>query len=255
MISRIRLAARYRIPEFVSLLIQGVDDVLARGCDEVILPQENRRQNFLISEPRKIVFILNCPSLCDAPPVLPLPDRQPLRIILSGYLTWTRGIREIVEAGKRESRVQFLAMGQYEKGVRDYLIDSGITECYPMSSQRDVLRLTTSCHLVAAFYNPDRKINRQAAPNKLYDAMAASRPLLINSEVEISRLVSDEWRCGYAVPFSDTERLAALFNKISLNDDECRIRGKNGRSLFETTYNWEAMERQISEMVRRLSSD
>ena len=137
-------------------------------------------------------------------------------------------------------------MGQYEKGVRDYLIDSGITECYPMSSQRDVLRLTTSCHLVAAFYNPDRKINRQAAPNKLYDAMAASRPLLINSEVEISRLVSDEWRCGYAVPFSDTERLTALFNKISLNDDECRIRGKNGRSLFETTYNWEAMECRFS---------
>jgi glycosyltransferase involved in cell wall biosynthesis len=242
-------SARYRIPSWMAATIQWVDDQLMSECDMVIVPQHNRLGNFLCRRPRRHCILPNCPHLADAPPLRPWPPTPPLRLMLSGLLAWTRGVKELTEAARVAGGVEVIAVGLYDAGVREYLEASGVARTYPLMNQEQVLALSADCHLIAAFYDPARRINRQAAPNKIFDAMAVARPVLLNTEVEIAPQVIDQWQCGYALPYHDCNAVARLFRQVAADPAEAQRLGGNGRKRFETEFHWEALAPVIEDYL------
>jgi glycosyltransferase involved in cell wall biosynthesis len=240
-------AGRYRLAPWAQAAIQYLDDMLMTHCDEVILPQENRYANFRFRRPKQWRLVPNCPFLDEAPPVEPLPQPTPVRILLSGLITWNRGVREITEAARHSGVGQVVLVPSLpmDKDVAEYLATSGIVEQHSPMSQREVLRLTQTCHLVAAYYEPSCTIHLQAAPNKVFDAMAAARPSLLNAETEVSRQVVETWHCGFAVPYGDSDALSQLLATIHRDLSLCHELGMNGRRLFESQYHWEHVTQDI----------
>jgi len=235
-------SVRYRVPKSVEAAFQCIDDLLMTACDVVVLPGENRRANFRYRRPGDLYIVPNCPFLSDAPEPSPLPPGKSLRLIMSGNLTPMTGGRQIVRAAKIAGDVEVLILSEkFSPGLREELEKCPFVTIRPEVSQREALKITTTCNVVVAFYDPAVKLNRQACPNKLFDAMATARPVLINSEVDLAKQVVDEWKCGYSVGFHDTEQLADLLGSIRANPDRQRRLGLNGRRLFEKTYNWEAI--------------
>lgn len=240
-------AGRYRLAPWAQAAIQYLDDMLMTHCDEVILPQENRYANFRFRRPKQWRLVPNCPFLDEAPPVEPLPRPTPVRILLSGLITWNRGVREITEAARRSGVGQVVVVPGLppDKDVADYLAASDVVEQHSAMPQRAVMRLAQSCHLVAAYYEPSCAIHLQAAPNKIFDAMAAARPSLVNAETEVSRQVVETWHCGFAVGYSDTDALSQLLGEIHQDLTLCHELGMHGRRLFESHYHWERVTQDI----------
>jgi hypothetical protein len=58
---------------------------------------------------------------------------------------------------------------------------------------------------IFAHYKPLNQNFRLAAPNKVYEAFALARPLLINSEAVISQMCRDEG-FGYVSPYAMSRR-------------------------------------------------
>lgn len=239
-------SARYTLPRWLATAIQVSDDVLASLCDCIIVPQENRLSNFKLGFRVPVEIVPNCPMLKDAPPPRLLPV-GPARILLSGWLTWTRGIRQLVTAASMAGNVELIAVGLFGEGVKKFLEDSGVVQVHQeWCSQAQVLKMAGECQLVAAFYEPSARINRQAASNKVFDAMAAARPVLINSEVEEAKRVVEDWQCGFSVPYHDVPSLTALFRQLGQRRDETTHCGINGRMLFEKMFHWEKVSVQIT---------
>lgn len=240
---------RYQVAEGVANCIQWIDDQLTRSANVVVVPQENRCGHLDWCSER-LVVIQNTPYHADAPIYVTPPRRDELRVLISGQMMWSRGIRELVNAAILNGRVRIIAVAEkYPAGVREFLMQSGVVQIEAGRSQAELLQLAATCDLLAALYEPSTAINRKAAPNKVFDAMAVGRPIVVNSEVEVSTRVTDLWRCGYACPYHDPKAISEVFEVILSNPADAIARGRRGRDIFETQLNWESVSLRLGERL------
>ena len=81
-------------------------------------------------------------------------------------------------------------------------------------------------------------------PNKLFDYMAHSLPVIVSSAKPIKRIV-EETDCGYVFESDNPQSLADLLIYISNNKQELEMKAKNGYKAVEEKYNWENDENNI----------
>ncbi|MCK9506362.1 MAG: glycosyltransferase family 4 protein [Porticoccaceae bacterium] len=72
-------------------------------------------------------------------------------------------------------------------------------------------------------------------PNKVFDYMAAGRPVLLAIDGEIRKVVEDA-RAGLFVPPGNPHALADAIQAMAKDPEECRKMGVNGRTLIETRF-------------------
>lgn len=84
-------------------------------------------------------------------------------------------------------------------------------------------------------------------PNKLFDYMAARKPVIVSDVVPMKRIV-EAVECGYSYRDYDVDDLVAKLKL--LQDHEIRLRlGMNGRSAVERSYNWANEEKMIQQAL------
>jgi glycosyltransferase involved in cell wall biosynthesis len=119
-------------------------------------------------------------------------------------------------------------------------------------SYTEVMEQTRQADALFAFYDPRTPIARLASPNKLFEAMAAAKPIIINSETAAAHVVS-RLGCGLVVPFADIRSLKSAIQ--SLKDDRqlaARL-GARGRNAFETQYSWQLMEKKLLKLYHEVA--
>ncbi len=72
-------------------------------------------------------------------------------------------------------------------------------------------------------------------PNKVFDYMAAGKPVLLAIDGVIRQVV-EEAEAGIAVPPGDPAAIAEAIHKLALNPVKCRKMGMNGRKLIESRF-------------------
>jgi len=95
---------------------------------------------------------------------------------------------------------------------------------------------------------PNEAYFHMALPIKLFDSMAASRPVIVSNCLEMANVVRNE-RCGLEYNFSP-EELADRIGTLSGNPRLSVELGDNGRRAVEHKYNWNAMCRKMVEAIR-----
>lgn len=90
------------------------------------------------------------------------------------------------------------------------------------------------------------------SPNKLFDYMAAKKPVLCTVPGAVARMV-EENNCGFISPPEDAEALADNARKIkSLSGDELAALGENGRDLIQNKYSRAELARTLGSLLSRL---
>ncbi len=165
-----------------------------------------------------------------------------------GNLGPDRCLLEASEAVRGMEGVTFriAGTGDLEEPLRSGAERSPEVEFLGQIDHRRLLRETARAHAILAWYDPSVPADRVASPNKLFDAMMLSRPVIVISETFVAELVS-EIGGGLVVPYADEGALQQAVG--CLRDDAGYVYslGATGRRAFESTYNWKINEQRLRE--------
>lgn len=91
-------------------------------------------------------------------------------------------------------------------------------------------------------------------PNKVFDYMAAGKPVVLAIDGVIREVV-EAADCGYYAPPGDPQQLAAIIRKLASDPEKSRIMGINGRKYLEDHFSRKVVgEKLISLLLQLISS-
>jgi len=166
-------------------------------------------------------------------------------VFYGGMISEERGLRQLVEATAL-ARVKLVVAGHGadEASLVPIFQKSSHVRFLGNIPYADVLKWTVKCQLIAALYDPAIPNNRLASPNKLFEAMMLSKPVVTNSETRPAEIVEGVG-CGFVVKYGDANGLADALHLLADNIAMRREMGARGRMAFEERFNWPIMEKRL----------
>ena len=98
----------------------------------------------------------------------------------------------------------------------------------------DVARIVAGCNACLTIYAATNK-EQTWSPNKMFDALAAGRPVLINVPGWLGDTIENN-RCGHFVDPEHPDALADALEKLAADPELCQEMGRNGRALAEREF-------------------
>jgi len=237
---------------FRKFLAKQERKMIARA-DAVIVPDLRRREQFGTVRPRYLLEIQNVPEDC-RPRTQP-QDPSQFVVFYGGMIAKDRGLVDLLAACEATGAKLLVAgHGPDEAELLDDIESSPAASYLGTISYEEVLQQTTSSQAVAALYDPSVPNNRFAAPNKLFEAMMFSKPVIVSDGTSAAEIVREE-ACGLVVPYGDREALKRALESLMLSPTESAAMGARGRAAFERRYNWKAMEPLLLETYADLLKD
>ena len=223
---------------------------LAEDVDRIIIavPGLRRYLGLLGEEATVIRTFRPRPSGEYSPP--PLHHR--LRVGFFGGLHPINGVDIILRAAKETSKdVHVVIAGD---GPMRWLVEGAASETVAylgFVTNRDILVEITHCDVLLSLTDPDTRNGRIGLTNKLYEAMAAGRPVIVTGGTAQSDLVEQEhmgWSCPY-----DPKMLTGLLRYIALHPEECVRRGQNALAAAQRLC-WEDESQKLITLYKELMS-
>lgn len=90
-------------------------------------------------------------------------------------------------------------------------------------------------------------------PNKVFDYMAAGRPVILAIDGVIRQVV-EEAQAGIFVPPGDSQGLASVIRQLATNPEKCRTMGMNGRKMVKSRYSREEVANQFAAILEAMRS-
>jgi len=247
-------------PKISRAFFARIDRSLMRFADVVILPDDSRREQVGLSNNEKIVTIVNAPSdIFSENGVAQDFVSENFTMFYGGYITDDRGVDAICQAVRSLSSVRLVIMGPCSEAYGSKL--NNICQNAPnielflnWTPHEEILKQAVAADMLFAFYDPDIPNNQYASPNKLFEAMMCSKPILVNDGTSMVKIVRDE-KCGLVVPYGDVEAIKHAILTLKNDPALCKHLGENGRKAYETKYNWNIMEGRLLEVYEKLDPD
>jgi hypothetical protein len=148
--------------------------------------------------------------------------------LISGLLNLNKGLR-IFSAGWIGDNYTKILFEKYDK-VINY---SGVLNQY------EALKLSQKVDYIICVYEPNSINNINASPNKIYDAIQIQTPVIINSEVKISKFV-DKINLGYIIKDYYKINYENLYNDLVKNRLSYQIDND-----LRKKYCWEAIDHNL----------
>lgn len=131
-------------------------------------------------------------------------------IYVNGWLTKTRGMKQVLHIAKQEN-IGILIAGKSDSDYIDKLSDLDNVLYVGELSSIYALSLYRVCDFVLTYYDPVIYINRFAESNKWGDAIEMNTPIIVNSEVVTAKFIRDNG-CCISVPYNEVEELIIRIN-------------------------------------------
>lgn len=236
-------------PRFRELLANQERRMIGKA-DVVVLPDLRRKVQFGNARPKHLVEIMNVPEDRAVPAGAEDPDH--FVVFYGGMIANDRGLVDLVVACEATgARFIVAGHGPDEALLLDTIESSPASTYLGTIPYKEVLERTATCHAVAALYDPSVPNNRFAAPNKVFEAMMFSKPVLVSEGTAAAEIVR-EVGCGLLVRYGDRDGLKRALESLMLSPADCAAMGARGRKAFETKYNWSAMEPRLLDAYRGL---
>lgn len=122
--------------------------------------------------------------------------------------------------------------GELEKMVQDYKLTNVVfSDLVP--DKEEVARIVAACNVCLTIYRAVKECTW--SPNKMFDALAAGKPVLINVEGWLGETIVDN-NCGRCLGPNKPEMLAGALVELADNPDLCSEMGRNARALAERDF-------------------
>lgn len=103
---------------------------------------------------------------------------------------------------------------------------------------------TSECDAVLCVFDPRHNLNNKlGSPNKVFDAMMASKPVMVTKGTYAAELVAEE-KCGVAIDYVPSSFLPAVA-QLKGSPEIAKMMGQQAKNAAERTYNWEAVSKVL----------
>ena len=106
------------------------------------------------------------------------------------------------------------------------------------------------CDILTAMYNPVIANNRYAAPNKLYESMMLSKPVMMCKNTGWDELILQN-DTGILIEPTEKGIGIGIDMFITRKDEWCEM-GKRAFSVYKKDYSWSVMRNRIRDLYRDL---
>jgi glycosyltransferase involved in cell wall biosynthesis len=232
-------------------LLRGVatafGSLARRYADRLIVTDENRLR-MIGRHGGKTIVIENVPEDpgCGLARQYPV---GPIKIWAAGTLDELHGLRQLLEAVRPLEGVVVVSAGwPYDEFAANEFVRSPRVEYQGVVSSRRALELAASCDAVFCYYAPVSANMINASPNKIYDAMAIGRPILVNREVKVAAQVLDD-SLGFTSAYDDVESLRAAICRLREIRSDLPEFATRSRALF-SQHQWGLQEPKLADLYR-----
>lgn len=243
------------IPDFVRNLVKSADASLMAAADAILLPDENRVDQIPEKYRNKVSFLYNAPELPEnldtvASEATYLSNKNRIQILYIGGLSADRGLVPLMEACARHpSRFQLTLGGQgvLQPDVENYACKYGNIEYLGQVPFHKVLELTRASDLLYAVYDPACPVNKVASPNKFFEAIAFSKPIVVARDTSIDKKVQNIGM-GYIVSYENGEALSSVESTLlAVTREDLEEKGRNAGNV-KSIYSWAAVKSALRQI-------
>ena len=139
---------------------------------------------------------------------------------------------------------------ELEKMARNYKLNNVVFSNL-VPDKTEVAQIVAGCDACMTIYRSARE--HTWSPNKMFDALAAGKPVLINVSGWLGDMI-EENNCGRRLDPHRPEMLAEALEELASNPELCREMSTNARSLaereFDRTKLAQRLENTLSEVVQ-----
>jgi glycosyltransferase involved in cell wall biosynthesis len=231
-------------------LMNLIEELLAKRADVLVTVSAKVLDTFR-RRPKVCAIIMNCSE--DYRVDINKSNNANMTLVYTGLIRKDLGLQKITAAIKDLKGVQLVTAGRVaDRDLLNEMLKLSNVMYKGHMAPNDSLRLEASSDVMVALYDLQYPKNKLSSPNKVFEAMMCSIPLITNMEQE---LVGKEVGCGIIVDYDNLDQIKQAI--ILLRDNvEVRSRmGKNGRRAFEDKYNWNIMEQKLYDIYNKLLED
>ena len=200
--------------------------------------------------PEKVTVIPNLcnmelfsPDLDGSVSRLRLGLKDQFTVIYFGAMGHANGLEYIIEAarilaqrGKGHIAIVLLGSGakraELEKMVCEYKLTNVIFSD-PTPSKAELARTVAGCQVCMTIFRAAKE--HTWSPNKMFDALAAGKPVLINVPGWLGETIESN-NCGRYLDPHRPQTLADTLEELSANPELCLQMGRNARALAEREF-------------------
>lgn len=173
-----------------------------------------------------------------------------------GAMGFANGLEYVIEAARILSerdndKIVIVLHGdggkraQLEKMARDYKLTNVVFSGL-VSDKAEVARIVAGCNVSMTIYRAAKEYTW--SPNKMFDALAAGRPVLVNVPGWLGELVEDN-RCGRCLDPYHPEVLADVLEELSGDLKLCQEMGRNARILAERDFDRRKLAERLENVL------
>lgn len=230
----------HSIPPVLVPAVEKMEISIINYADMTIICTEERKEQISKASPKKLLVIHNSPDVDEVK-----ADSVQTDYAYCGALGERRLVGEILGAypEQEDLKMTFAGYGEYSGQA------ASLAECcdnfqflgtIPYSR---VLEVEAQARVIAAIYEPTIRNHRLCAPNKFYEALALSKPVIVCRGTGIDQIVEGN-QIGMVIDYSAEEFYAAL-RYLKENPELCMEMGSRGRMLYEQNYRWSVMKEKL----------
>jgi glycosyltransferase involved in cell wall biosynthesis len=234
-------------------IVESIEYCVCRFADQVIVCTEKRAETLFKKTNVIPIIIYNTPNF---PATVSdnhneNPIQKKFSIVYVGTLPEkSRLLQEITELIKLNPDIDFHVAGSGP--LREYFEDAAKSYSniffHGLITNDVALKLQSRADILFATYDPSLEINRNSAPNKVYEAMALGKPIIVCKNTDADDIITKNC-CGYSIKYDANEFMSV----IRIYEDNFQLRdlhGKNGRKLYDSVYHWDV----CSDRLRKIFS-
>ncbi len=185
-------------------------------------------------------------------------DDKSYKMIYVGLLNKSRGLDTVIQAVDKYVKINpnfqltIVGRGKAEKSLRDMVVELGLASHVHFLGWVDNKQVPSLIANADIGIVPHHKCSHwdNTIPNKLFDYMAAKKPVIVSNVLPMKRIV-EATECGRVYLDYDIVDLCNVIDELA--DPSLRERlSTNGANQIVSNFNWEKEERALLNAVNTL---
>ncbi|MFC4451025.1 glycosyltransferase family 4 protein [Halorussus aquaticus] len=254
------------IPDPVSVplakLFPFVQSAFSQPFDAIVPATDWIEDQFTERGHENVHLIRNFPRIGDItisdPPVEPRAD---LTMVYVGSFGGNHGLMRMIdlveETRERGIDSELWVIGgfnkpSFEANVNDRLERSAHGDRVQLLGYvdyEDIFSYLSTADLGLAL--ADKELYEYCVPNKVFEYLAASTPVMVTDTVGMRRYLPDD--CGFRVDASNTSGQADIVERFTGNVEGLHKMGENGRDRVKSEYCWDQEKERLLDLYRGLT--